>query len=1280
MLPAPLPAVAAPAHRGRGGLRGRGRGGRGRGAAAPVVGGPVVAPPAAEVVLTPEEKLRDVKRQLLELGIPCPNDVKTKDVISSWGLKPFVNSGETNPHSVGAAARYAMTARALAHICTMGAGKPLPLQVVSMWGSARDSAIALRVDPTESVLQVRVFQQNLVPQDIGRAPLPEERRADDAYSRAAPFVLVVNIYQTAAGLQNTIREACVNRGQIVLWVGNYFSGPFGRVLKEAVWKRNRDDTIEYYADAFNPTYPIHPACDWLHVDGSEFQVATNTSFAWTVVHTLHDTTMRLIVCRNVPGRVLNAVRREVPSPFVTMRIPENAIPWYKLLWNGAKSLWSDVTYPERQLTIDKLLADNLRLWMGGRMRTPYVFKCLHTKAHMTVGADEDLRAVMHAFPDYARNVVEDTASYVFFEGAEHTAINLAVLRSVFGANVEHANEQIGKVATAGQELISNQLSVVKIGLLGLLFYFQGRSVLTTTFKFFSQQGVTFLKFLVGSFLTKTIQLWKTNPEGNSFRALKIFFQQSGLYKLVKELCDSYNQLWLLKNINSKMAVCYKNWCAQWHQKPYGMLPHLSHPVVAALIEEGIKWALYLSGKAGSAIATAESMAVIEGSIGQIRGMTFHSLWGLAAYAAPKVGRAPMIAISVWHLFNNWSAWQHETGGYAREQHRNAWAQFVHDYHYTPWGLRPSVMPDVARITSFFPEQAAITAQPEPYGNVKVQSKWIGLRGEFDVQRENLTFVHYIIPTNVPVYIPGNTRENYIFTVKNRVLAEAPYEEDGRKEEDLYNVERSMFFGMVRSKWVGSQSQRVEEVNYEDNLDPWLENIKDGSKKKRAIIALEKLHESPFTLDDPELNNIEINMKMDEGLCKMDEHGYMQLKPRTIANVGPRVQVLTGPVVLGMTQKIKQFWPFTLTYSSDWSYVIDNPEENPIPAGYVDLGGERLMIEIVFGSGATAQDLSAWMLMAHSRRGIFIIVAGDDSLVAINSTKLQLLIEGDASMFDQSQSFPLLHDLWGLYEALGGTDEVISIFRRQARATYQCRGLKVSRSKRSNRETGGADTTLGNTIVMGVAWAFVLTQTHCDPGKFAATFLQDFGFEMKIKTFSMERWTSVTFLKGMWYASEFRPRGDNLKTCDGFFPIWSYLPSRILKLGKSLKNPSLLYQLPYGEACGWFISDVLHSLYALPIIPGFSHLFANLMKEEIRLEVSWSYMVENRPKIQPRDWEKHDVASIYVIDRQLAVEAWSIRYNVPFEEVLQWIDMCGSVQCFRFFEHPLHVAFARVDYA
>jgi len=151
---------------------------------------------------------------------------------------------------------------------------------------------------------------------------------------------------------------------------------------------------------------------------------------------------------------------------------------------------------------------------------------------------------------------------------------------------------------------------------------------------------------------------------------------------------------------------------------------------------------------------------------------------------------------------------------------------------------------------------------------------------------------------------------------------------------------------------------------------------------------------------------------------------------------------------------------------------------------------------------------------------------------------------------------------------------------------------VNKKGRAMRDTGSSDTSLGNSTVMGYAWIFCLFRL-IDADRFscdlAAEVFLELGFKMKLKKLDLD---DATFLKGMWLH------------CEGGYH-WAPLPSRVLKMGKSIKDPRTIYHTrDFQEAAVLFCSDIAHSFSLFVAVPFVRVFVKNFMvRQQVRSEIN-----------------------------------------------------------------------------
>jgi hypothetical protein len=183
----------------------------------------------------------------------------------------------------------------------------------------------------------------------------------------------------------------------------------------------------------------------------------------------------------------------------------------------------------------------------------------------------------------------------------------------------------------------------------------------------------------------------------------------------------------------------------------------------------------------------------------------------------------------------------------------------------------------------------------------------------------------------------------------------------------------------------------------------------------------------------------------------------------------------------------------------------------------------------------------------------------------------IFFEGDFSKFDQSQGYGALNLEVMFFTKLLGEDIgplLWATFCKELRTYDELNNItvKIQRKRNPSRNSGGMDTTLGNSIVNFMTWLLVIFTSDID--HFEERFLF-FGFKIKMKRHADLR--LATFLKG-----GFVNQGEKW--------YWFPLPSRVLKIFKCSGLIIDYYpQLKYEQG----VEAYLHSLatqlvgYALP---------------------------------------------------------------------------------------------------
>jgi hypothetical protein len=474
-------------------------------------------------------------------------------------------------------------------------------------------------------------------------------------------------------------------------------------------------------------------------------------------------------------------------------------------------------------------------------------------------------------------------------------------------------------------------------------------------------------------------------------------------------------------------------------------------------------------------------------------------------------------------------------------------------------------------------------------------------------------------TNVPLRQPARTERNLAGALLHRILKAPPMPPDEQELiwDDL-RKELDMPFN--------------DPIIWRDWLEAWQDHYTDSRKKKLVAGTLVKIAQGQLTEHSPLV--VDLFVKTDEHL--VDHDPVKRFKPRTIHNVPTWVQCYVGPEVEACTRRIKEIfngedlvcWPNTNTYFR-------------------------------YGSGASDIQLTRWRMeveeLRDTKRDWAYVIASGDDVIAWNST-MYGDFEFDASSFDQSQSIGPLAYEWEVLKRLGMSSRARKLLSRTAYATLiacwkEDTPCKIGRLYRPFRDTGGPNTTLGNTIVMGAATCYAMT---CSPENPLA-YYEKLGFAMKG---GLRKLGVGSFLKGLFYPLR-----------DGGY-AWGPAPSLFLKVGKMRSNPLEVYKhlktKDYRKAVDFHLSCLAHSYAQSLQVP--------LLRVFVRRCLSGGSALEREfYKIQ-----FSGALSNVRIDEEATHRVLYERYGIEPEE-LDMVEGWIKRGPFHFMEHPLFWKLADQDY-
>lgn len=347
-------------------------------------------------------------------------------------------------------------------------------------------------------------------------------------------------------------------------------------------------------------------------------------------------------------------------------------------------------------------------------------------------------------------------------------------------------------------------------------------------------------------------------------------------------------------------------------------------------------------------------------------------------------------------------------------------------------------------------------------------------------------------------------------------------------------------------WITHKASHIENylhMDREARFRLWMKHV--GSKAPLYESAYQATKQCPLTTTSKVVTTTQVNIKTDEVLLKIREEGYEDdtngFIPRPIHAVDPQVTVTLGPSVHEATRLVKKIFHANCLGRAD-----------------------KYVIKVRFAAGATQEDLSEWFNEAlHGARHpehpvVTIFVAGDDSTVVTPWG----IFTGDLSKCDRTISPPAVLAECAILRDLGVDPEDIDLLaatlRSQLRISVAGDDTVVFIKRIGERNTGGVDTTFGNSICVIMAYHLALfTMVHditltCEPvsldamTKHVQDVFEQLGLILKLRITPLPegKYTDQPpeFLKGWW-----------LLNTSGTF-TWTFLPSRFMKITKTVHDP------------------------------------------------------------------------------------------------------------------------------
>jgi len=1266
---APLPAIAVPAAHPHPRPAGRGRGGPGRGA-----GGPM--PP----ILPQQQPHQPAQpRQVPGPAVPWTvqnrykayaeyvdfNDSTHKQYVQALRERgiPVRNKIDRHPggaHPVSAAVRRFATVSAMYRLYSdFGCRK-----ICSVFGSPRDAELARQLNKGVSkdhAFEMTVYNPEITVKDLGR------KHGSDVVT-AVNFndfdgFLMVDVYAMPDGpLTPSSFAPLTGKGQPVIWIGHEFVGAFGTIESEGAWIRvmtGGQEGIRASPDQKGEQYGPHPTCDWLHSSG--VHPHGGRWIGWTQDRSPVGDTVRVLISSAAhPLKAEGSSRRERRHVWVDLPELLALRDWHGYVVPYLPRWVTRTLIPHRRALVSLPIKDTLKGHLAASKYSAYSWRSLVTASVNQFAADRDYNLTKTIFPELMPELVQTTALAAFVEGCDQKARSVAAMNSLYGPEMSTYNAQVDVIGEAAPRR-------------GWMFYaavillFGGASFwLWLKFRKMSAGGlgVVQLASVAERVVPEATTLYERlrrkahSVVDRTLNCVGAWVNQPwhSATEVVRSWTDSHRPDW--PTVTALAASILGNAALEEAIKRV----HPWAPLIFALFEAILKFAVHDSASTPVGIVIVSSGVLCHLLCAQLpflQGTAIHAVWN---YCWLYVQSAPFRKA---HGFNSVSACVQQTpialamlSAFLVSKKNERWENFRATYYDDPQGTSAEMYLADVLSEPFDAKRGIVPKARVPRYDLKYpedkQMVVVGHKGT-DIELHSPVNVYWFLPTSAPGWSPAPTDAMIWGSVESRILPEPPLAVLLQAEAWL-NIP-SYVTGLTWGP-----------ADFDGNRAEWLNHFV-GSKKHRARKAAEHLDAYGLKVTDHEVTENTVRLKSDELLYQRDGAGLPMLKPRAIIDVSTVLQARAGPEIVDLTRRLHLVW--------GWPSQCD-----PFPVWTCERDGFTTACFVTWASDATDDLLTRWYDLADQLSGydckISVLVAGDDLLVHIVHRSMKARqIEGDASVWDQSQSVgPLLYEMRGMAQ-LGASEELRQLLYANFAATYVVRYRKDGRKAkirhfhRPMRTTGGAETSWGNSYNMGGVSAQVLYELVQADALMSANEMVisklylKYGVRMKLKfPHGIE---NATFLKGTWYPCEstFRVAQRLNSFTDR---VWGPLPSRFLKMGKSLTDPRVTYRTKdYEQALRWHMGDIAvaySGFIQVPLVRAFVDRYSQYASGR---DVS----VFADHQVTPTHRHRHAT----ITSMQPVIE----RYGLPLEDWLSMESQIGLSNPCTFLSHPGYETLARVDY-
>lgn len=1125
----------------------------------------------------------------------------------------------------------------------------------------------------------------------------------------------------------------LSESAMLVWIGHRYLGPAGTVHGEGAWVRTADGKILSRPDHLSSAYAPHDPCDWIWKASFEkFDDGAVCWAHKETAGNMHTIIFRWVGAAKAAQLVNDRAPMENENEQFTTLEARALVPWepartiarwfrHNPLLNwfpGAASLYLRLMTSPVKVIVPRSTMTELHAFASVRSFTELTVKQFSVKVRDALSARNAPHELLYRlFPNIRPDIEAVTFALLAerLEVREHASWSFVEENGKSMAQYNANLRALGSPTAGAEEFPWGTLALATAAVGTGFMLWKGRSLFgvprVSSHLMFSHTRNT---FIVPGALTTILGVAKAQLQNMGVHYLAKLPALSSLvnpWTLVKSWALSTATTWCLKTVpivaflRSFWSLCslglkqlhpelvnpglfvanvailapvYEEMFKRWHP----LCVHLLVAVEAVghgLSGGGVGLARYLPTALMHYIASRMSLG---------QGIALHAAWNTVAVVGQIAAGIGMLAQAEAQPRESfvpgtlpWRVTLLSLGAilmYAmmrRQDWRpNAWVEHREATYFESWSHRAPISYErqekgpMPIDKSWVPTQNAYTPLP-PLIDPEVLPVYGDIESfRADPEGRPNTVCHWLIGLGVPGYCPARSDYNLATVALCRMLAKPPstQEENEAGWSKVFGPSDAIAFGNRQlPAWVRDAIplDRLgdEQGEVPDNFEAWLNHL-DSSKKRRAYAAMAEVREAGPSTVFKAAETTPIMVKTDELLYRIDDSGCPELKPRAIANVNPKCVVYLGPSVWATQKRLAKIWS---------------------PKGeFVSVRTHRceFSVKIGYAGAYTDEDLSDWFAMCcdyltsparQTEVCVAILVSGDDLHMMLRTSVGQVVvIEGDASMFDQTVLGGALRTTYAVFRYLGLPLEKAQLLWKVAHAKYvlssrdRTARVILDRSEYPFRDTGGVDTSVGNSVVSALAAYAVaadMIATHptdlLETDLWAATY-QQFGLKMKIRLHS--EITGGTFLKGLWYPCVWTPEIP-------YHFYWGPLPSRLLKATKSLRQPRSLYPEAQSveEAARCFLSDMAQNYRSFVSVPGLRVLDRFIRGPVVRTDLYGDY------KVQPVDRPKP----------KLAPEAWSLlfyHYGLTRED-WESFERFFPDDVYQYCAHPVLVTMALRDY-